>query len=151
MSEQPTGDRRQGEQEPDATVEREVVRREGRLDLDTEAQDVGRLRVRKQVWSYPVEQVVPRNVEDVDGFERIPAAEDDSGEIETLPDGSVSIPVFEEVLVVTKRLVVRERVVVRKGTVVDEYTLRTDLRREHVEVDDEGDGDVSDGSSHPTA
>ena len=31
----------------------------------------------------------------------------DSGEVETLPDGSISIPVFEEQLVITKRLVVR--------------------------------------------
>jgi stress response protein YsnF len=52
--------------------------------------------------------------------------------------------VFEEVLVVTKKLVVRERVVVRKETVIDEYTLQTELRREHVSVDADDDIEVED-------
>lgn len=59
----------------------------------------------------------------------------DSGEVETLPDGSVSIPVFEEQLVVEKRLVVRERIVVRKELVTDEQVVTADLDREHVSVD----------------
>lgn len=46
----------------------------------------------------------------------------------TLDDGSVSIGVFEKVLVVTQKLVVRERIIVRKHTVVDEYVLQTELR-----------------------
>ena len=50
---------------------------------------------------------MPRDVEHVDTNERIAAEEGDSGEVELLDDGSVSIPVFEEVLIVTKRLVVR--------------------------------------------
>lgn len=137
----------QDEQHDPAEVE--VVRHEERADVHTEPEEVGRVRVRKQVTSYPVEQVVPRNVEQVEGSERVPADEDDSGEIITLPDGSVSIPVFEEVLVVEKRLVVKERVVVRKSTVVDEHTLRTELRREHVEVDVDGDVDVTDARVHP--
>lgn len=120
----------------------EVTRHEERADVGTETEESGRVRVRKTVSSYPVEHVVPRDVEHVDDSERVPAAEGDSGEIETLPDGSVSIPVFEEVLVVTKRLVVKERVIVRKYTEVDEYRLQTDLRREHVEVDADGDVEV---------
>lgn len=145
MTDQPTGRHRDDGQEVHDADEHEVVRHEERADVHTEAQEAGRVRVRKHVSAYDVEQVVPRNVEHVEeGSERVPAEEGDSGEIETLPDGSVSIPVFEEVLVVTKKLVVRERVVIRKSTVVDEYTLRTELRREHVEIDAEGDveGDV---------
>jgi len=42
------------------------------------------------------------------------AGDYDSGEIEYLDDGSVSIPIIDEELVVYKRLVVRERVIVRK-------------------------------------
>ena len=84
-----------------------------------------------------VAQVVGRDVEDAD-IERAPAHAEDSGEVETLPDGSVSIPVLEEELVITKRLVVRERIVIRKRTVVEEDRLRAELRRERVEVD----GDV---------
>ena len=113
----------------------ETVRREERLSVGTAVEESGRVHVRKHVESHPVEYSVPRDVEHVDTDERIPAEEGDSGEVEVLDDGSVSIPVFEEVLIVTKRLVVRERVIVRKRTVVDEYKLRTELRREEVTVD----------------
>ncbi len=112
-----------------------VVIHEERAQLGTEVHESGRVKVRKHVETYPVEETVPRSVEHADTSERVAAVEGDSGEVETLEDGSISIPVFEEVLVVTKRLVVRERVIVRKKTVVDEYTLQTELQREHVTVD----------------
>jgi len=67
--------------------------------------------------------------------ERVPAGEGDSGEIETLPDGSVSIPVLEEELVVNKRVVVRERIVVRKEVTSKIERVRADLRRERVELE----------------
>lgn len=124
--------------------EASVVRHEEHAEAGTELRESGRVRVRKHVETYPVEEVVPRSVEHADTSERMPAAEGDSGEVETLEDGSVSIPIFEEVLVVTKKLVVRERVIVRKRTVVDEYRLQTELRREHVTVDSEGDVGLDD-------
>jgi uncharacterized protein (TIGR02271 family) len=131
----------------DPVVEREeeagVTRHEERLDVAKELHESGRVKVRKHVETYPVTEAVPRNIEHADTSERVAAEEGDSGEVITLDDGSVSIPVFEEVLVVTKRLVVRERVIVRKRTVVDEYTLQTELQREHVTV--EGDVDEADG------
>lgn len=114
----------------------ETVVHEERAVPGTETVEAGSVHVRKHVESHPVEYSVPRDVEHVDTSERIAVTdESDSGEVEVLDDGSVSIPVFEEVLVVTKRLVVRERVIVRKHTVVDEYKLQTDLRREHISVD----------------
>ncbi|WP_182525285.1 DUF2382 domain-containing protein [Nocardioides dongkuii] len=117
----------------------EVTRHEERTQVGKEVHESGSVHVRKHVETYPVEETVSRSVEHADTSERVPALEGDSGEVETRPDGSVSIPVFEEVLVVTKKLVVRERVIVRKNTVVDEHVLRTELRREHVTVDaDEG-------------
>ena len=115
--------------------EAETVLHEERLAAGTEVHDTGSVRVRKHVETHPVEYSVPREVEHVDASERVTVDEGDSGEVEVLEDGSVSIPVFEEVLVVTKRLVVKERVIVRKHTVVDEYQLQTELRREHVTVD----------------
>lgn len=121
-----------------------VTLHEERSVVEHEQHETGRVRVRKHVETVPVEQVVPRNVEQVDVSERSPADEHDTGEVIQLEDGSVSIPVFEEVLVVTKKLVVRERVIVRKETVVDEYRLQTDLRREHVTVDADDDADVVD-------
>ena len=116
-----------------------VTRSEERAVVDTELHETGRLRVKKHVETYPVEELVSRSIEHADTSERLPAVEGDTGEVITLDDGSVSIPVFEEVLVVTKKLVVRERVIVRKRTVVDEHTLQTDLRREHVTVETDGD------------
>src|SRR3954466_4806235 len=86
-----------------------VTTHQERADVGTELHETGRVRVKKHVETYPVEEVVPRNIEEAD-TERIEAADGDSGEVERLEDGSVSIPVFEEVLVVTKRLVVRERI-----------------------------------------
>jgi uncharacterized protein (TIGR02271 family) len=120
-----------------------VTRHEERLDVAKELHESGQVNVRKHVETYPVTEVVPRNIEHADTSERVAAEEGDSGEVITLDDGSISIPVFEEVLVVTKRLVVRERVIVRKRTVVDEYTLQTELQREHVTV--EGDVDEVEG------
>ena len=133
--------------DPVVTREEEagVTRHEERLDVAKELHESGRVKVRKHVETYPVTEVVPRNIEHADTSERVAAEEGDSGQVITLDDGSISIPVFEEVLVVTKRLVVRERVIVRKRTVVDEYTLQTELQREHVTV--EGDVDDPDGIS----
>jgi len=62
-------------------------------------------------------------------LEREAPEEGDSGEVEVLPDGSISIPVFEEELVVEKRLVVRERVIVRKQMVSEDRVVEADLRR----------------------
>ncbi len=113
-----------------------VTRREEELAVGTQTTEAGSLRVRKRVESYPIEKTIERSSERVTGTgERVPAADGDSGEVETLPDGSISIPVFEEELVVTKRVVVRERVILRKTTVVDEHLIETDLRKEVVAID----------------
>jgi uncharacterized protein (TIGR02271 family) len=126
---------------PGAADEVEVTAHEERAVVGTELHESGRVRVKKHVETYPVAETVPRNIEHAD-TERVEAIEGDSGEVETLEDGSISIPIFEEVLVVTKRLVVRERVIVRKRTVIDEYELKTDLQRERVTVEAEGDVDA---------
>lgn len=144
MTEQPgqppqPGRHREGADWSPTDEEATVTRHDERADVGTQLHETGRVRVSKHVESYPVEEVVPRSVEHVDDPDRVPAVEGDSGEIETLEDGSVSIPVFEEVLVVTRKLVVRERVIVRKRTVIDEHRLQTELRREHVAVETEGD------------
>ena len=111
---------------------------EERLRVGTETVDAGTVRARKHVDVEQVSQVVPRGVEHAD-LERAPVSEGDSGQVETLPDGSISIPVFEEQIVVEKRLVVRERVVLRKRTVYEEHEVTAELRRERLEVDTDGD------------
>ena len=118
-----------------------LVRSEEELDVATVAREVGGVRARKIVEHERVEQLVPRQIEDAD-VERLAPGDGDSGEIETLPDGSISIPVFEEQLVVEKRLVVRERIIIRKRTLTEEHVVEADLRRERIEVD--VDSDVAD-------
>ena len=83
---------------------------------------------------YEDDTVVPVGTEYAD-MERQAVLEGDSGEVEVLADGSVSIPVFEEELVIEKRLVVRERVIVRKHTVTEDRRVEADLRRERVEIE----------------
>ena len=113
-----------------------VVRHEEELSVETSERLIGRVGISKTVDTEAFKRSVPREVEDV-YFERGPAAEGDSGEVETLPDGSVSIPVFEEEIVVTKRVVVRERVVVRKRSFTERHRIEEELRRERVEIDHE--------------
>ncbi len=116
--------------ERDATV----VRHEEELRAAAAERHAGSVHVRKVVDVEDYEQVVPRGIEHAD-VERAGPQAADSGEIETLPDGSVSVPIFEEEIVITKRKVVRERVIVRKHTVTEEHTVEAELRRERVEVD----------------
>jgi uncharacterized protein (TIGR02271 family) len=110
-----------------------LVRHEEEPIVETTSTEVGAVRVRKDVETYTAADVVPRESEQAN-VERSPADEGDSGEIETLPDGSVSIPVFEERLVVAKERFVRERIVVRKETVTEEERVEVELRRERVQV-----------------
>lgn len=67
-----------------------------------------------------------------------PGSTYDSGEVEYLPDGSISIPIIEEELVVTKRLVVRERIIIRKEHDVRHQRIEAELRREVLEFKEEG-------------
>lgn len=111
-----------------------LTRSEEHLGVDVADHEVGRVRARKVVDVDAVVERVDVGTEHAD-VERHAPLEADSGEVETLPDGSLSIPVFEEQLVVTKRLVVRERIVIRKRTVVEEQVVSADLRRERIEID----------------
>jgi len=122
-----------------------VIRREEELTVETDVREAGRLGVRKVVDHERASTVVPVGTEHAD-FERQPAVEGDSGEVEVLPDGSISIPVFQEELVIEKRLVVRERVIVRKHTVTEDRRIEADLRRERVEV--EVDPEIADRVRH---
>ena len=108
--------------------------------------EAGAVRATKRIEARRVEEIVPRQIEHVDEVERTAPHEEDSGEIETLPDGSVSIPILEEELVVTKRTVVRERVVIRKRTVTEHARVEAELRKERVELDASGDVDVEQGA-----
>jgi stress response protein YsnF len=92
-----------------------------------------------------------RSVEELGEPERVAPNEQDSGQVETLPDGSISIPILEEELVITKRVNVRERVILRKRVSTREQLVRDELRRERVEIELTGDAPMvaaAEGSVH---
>ena len=111
------------------------VRHEEELRLGKRTQDVGSVRVRKGVAVEPVAEDIPRLIEYAgDNVERVAAREEDSGEVEVLADGSVSIPLLEERLVVSKETFVRERLIVRKERVHEDEHVEAEVRREYVDL-----------------
>lgn len=115
-------------------TDHELVLHEEELKLGKEVREYGAVQARKRIETEAVDEVVPRRVEQAQ-IEHAESNENDSGEIEELPDGSISIPVLEEELVVTKRVVVRERIVIRKETTTEYEQVLAQLRKERVEID----------------
>jgi uncharacterized protein (TIGR02271 family) len=139
MSDERTTDARD-----DAYPQDPISLSEERLSTSRETVETGRVRARKRSETQTVEQRVPRGVEHAEVDRGGPVLEGDSGLVETLEDGSLSIPVFEEQIVVEKRLVVRERIIVRKHTVYEEHVVSADLRREELDIEVDGDVSVTD-------
>ena len=142
----PQHDRTQHDRDEQPTERLDLTLAEERLATGTETYQAGSVRARKEIDVERVEQVVPRGTEHAD-LERVASVEGDSGQVETLEDGSISIPVFEEQIVVEKRLVVRERVVLRKHTVYEEHKVTAELRRERLEIDTDGDVRVTEAGA----
>ena len=119
---------------PDST-EATVIRFEEEAEARASGwRGIGFLRARKRVETATVDEAVLRQAQDVD-LERVPPTEDDAGGVQTLPDGGVSIPIYEERLVVRKEVVLKERLIVRKKIVTETESVQTEIRREQVEVD----------------
>lgn len=112
----------------------EVTRHEERLRIVKEDRLYGVLRARKDVITEQVSGFVPRDIEDAE-MERTGPREEDSGEVEILPDGSIFIPILEEELVITKRVVVRERLIIRKRTRTEQASVEANLRRERISIE----------------
>jgi uncharacterized protein (TIGR02271 family) len=126
------GDTRELYRQPDEPVE--LIRHEEEAEVTTAPQDAGKVRLRKRVSSVMAKVDVRRLLEDSE-VEHRPVEAGDSGEVETLPDGSVSIPIFEEEVVVTKRMVVRERLIVRKVRRTEQVTVPLELKRERIGIE----------------
>ncbi len=129
-----------GESRPGPEDDRALVLHEEDGSIGKRSEAVGSARARRRVEREKVQGEYPRQLEQL-AHERVPVDENDSGEIETLRDGSISIPLFEEELVVTKKKVLRERVIIRKQTVTDWEKVEAELRRERIEfeIDEEHD------------
>jgi uncharacterized protein (TIGR02271 family) len=122
----------------EAPASDELTRTEEELELGTASRVAGSVRARKRVEHRTAKQLVDREIEHLDEVEHVPPHEGDSGEIETLEDGSVSIPIFEEELVVSKRTVVRERIVIRKRTETERQRVEANVRKERIVLDADG-------------
>jgi stress response protein YsnF len=94
------------------------------------------VRVRKRIEPFAVSELHDRSVEFGDVYEGTADPEDD-GRIVELEDGSVSVPLFEEQIVVEKRLVLRERVVIRKAVLGEQARISDDRQVERVEIDEQ--------------
>lgn len=92
------------------------------------------VRVRKWVETDPFHQQVDRNVGVVQ-TDHAPPDDIEDGEVHELADGSLSIPVFEEQIVVSRRTVVRERVLLRRHIVAETVEVNEEVRREDFDIE----------------
>ncbi|MGZ6827835.1 MAG: DUF2382 domain-containing protein [Mycobacteriales bacterium] len=115
-------------------TEHQVDLAQERLVAGVEADEAGSVRVRKRTTTTTATEQVERG-EERTSLEHAAALEADDGEVHLLDDGSVSVPVFEERLVVTRERFVRERVVLRKHTVYEQVEVSAPVRREHLDLD----------------
>lgn len=123
---------------PEASDDAVVIRHEEVASVGTRWRGAGSVKAKKRVETLKVNELIEKQRERVE-LERVPVEEGDSGGIETLADGSISIPVYEERLVITKEVVLTERVVIRKEVETVNERVREELRKERVEIETDGD------------
>ena len=119
------------------TTDDAMTRSEERLNVGTEQQATGRVRLRKYVTTENVTQTVPVQREEV-RLEREPITDANRGAAFSGPDLSEEeheVTLHEERPVVEKETVPVERVRLDKETVTDEVTLDEDVRKERIETD----------------
>jgi uncharacterized protein (TIGR02271 family) len=116
-----------------------LIRAEERFDVGTEMLESGRARLHKYVDVEPVEQTVHVFHEEYE-IERVPisAEEQVRGEI---AEGEQEIALHEERPVLHKEAVAVERVRLKVKRVDEDRTLRDEIRRERLEVEDGGSGE----------
>ena len=133
-----------GRAAPDATdrtdlVEEDEVRMrrvEEELRAGTREREAGAVRVRKRVVTERRREEVPTRREEV-RVERVPVVGEVAAEAE-IGEDEVVIPVTEEEVVVEKRPVAKEEIRIRKDVVEDTEVVEEDVRREEIDIDDEG-------------
>lgn len=109
---------------------------EERVNVGTERQESGKVRLRKYVVTENVTQTVPVSHEEV-RVERVAVDGDDrAGHID---DGGeeVEVTLHEETPVIDKDTVAVEEVRLGTETVTDEETVTTEVRKEQVDTDDD--------------
>ncbi|HEU4457114.1 MAG TPA: DUF2382 domain-containing protein [Longimicrobium sp.] len=111
---------------------------EERLNVGTREVEAGRVEIGKRVETEHVTENVQTRREEVT-LERRPITDPMAAREGARIEGDeIRIPLHEEEVVVEKRVVPTEELVVRKHQVVENTPVEADLRREHLEVRDEG-------------
>jgi uncharacterized protein (TIGR02271 family) len=127
-----------------------LTRHEEELQIATRSVEAGTVRAHTQITSEQVSVPTTRQIEHFDNVDRVAPNDHDSGQVETLEDGSISIPILEEQLVITKRLVVRERVVLQKRIELEHQNVEAELRSEHISIETEPSPDSHGPATHKT-
>jgi uncharacterized protein (TIGR02271 family) len=123
------------------TTDDAMTRSEERLNIGTEREATGRVRLRKYVTTEHVTQTVPVEREEV-RIEREPITDANRGAAMSGPGISEEeheVVLHEERPVVEKETVPVERVRLDKETVTDEVTVNDDVRKERIETDGDDD------------
>ncbi|PZO69044.1 MAG: photosystem reaction center protein H [Kocuria palustris] len=113
-----------------------VVRHEEEVNVGTERVQTGRARLRKHIVHDTKTVTVPVEREEVE-IVREPIADGEHGG--ELSDGDVEVTLSEERPVVEKDVVAKERVGLDKNVVRDQEQVQTDVAREEVEIERDGD------------
>jgi uncharacterized protein (TIGR02271 family) len=122
------------------TTDDAMTRSEEQLHVGTEKQATGRARLRKYVVTENVTTTVPVRREEV-RLEREPITGENRGAAMAGPaisEEEHEVILHEERPVVEKETVPVERVRLDKETVTDEHTITEEVRKENIELDDDG-------------
>lgn len=122
------------------TTDDAMTRSEEKLHVGTEREATGRARLRKYVVTENVTKTVPVQREEV-RLEREPITDANRGAATSGPDISEEeheVILHEERPVVQKETVPVERVRLDKETVTNEHTVTEEVRKENIELDDDG-------------
>jgi uncharacterized protein (TIGR02271 family) len=114
--------------------ETRITRAEEELAVGKRPVQAGEVGIRKRVETEDVSVPVTRRREEVE-IERRPVQ---SGQEAEIGEDQLRVPVMEEEVVVEKRPVVKEEIVVRKRTVEEEDEVREQVRKERIDVDEQG-------------
>jgi uncharacterized protein (TIGR02271 family) len=121
------------------TTDDAMTRSEEELRVGTETRERGRVRLRKYVTTEEQQVTVPVQREEV-RVEREPITDanlDDATSGPAISEEEHEITLHEEQAVVEKRAVPKERVRLDTETVTDERQVSEEVRKEHIEVDDQ--------------
>jgi uncharacterized protein (TIGR02271 family) len=134
-------DRDTGREASDRTGDDAMTRSEEELQVGTEPRERGRVRLRKYVTTDEVTRTVPVRREEV-RLEHEPPADADAGAGDAAggredSDSGYEVVLHEEQPVIGKRVVPRERVRLDKEVVTDEEQVTGEVRKEHIDIEDD--------------